>query len=292
MNDAARNWPGETVRRSHGWWQAHRWLVARRLVQLLVVVAFWVGPWTGFWLVRGNLSASLTLDWLPLTDPFVLMQSLLAGHRPELTAIIGAVLVVVLYALLGGRAFCSWVCPVNVVADSAAGIRRRLGWKKNWHMGRGARRWMLLGVVLSSLVSGELLWEWVNPVGMTQRAVLAGAASGLWMTAWVFVLDLFAGEQSWCGHLCPQGQFYALLGRSGRGLAVAATGRERCDDCMDCFHVCPEMAVIKPALKGRGSPVIDSEQCTRCGRCLDVCSQSVFEYRFRFSRDIQVEAKS
>jgi ferredoxin-type protein NapH len=35
------------------------------------------------WIVKGNLAYSLTLDTLPLTDPYVLLQSLLAGNWPE-----------------------------------------------------------------------------------------------------------------------------------------------------------------------------------------------------------------
>ena len=48
----------------------------------------------------------------------------------------------------------------------------------------------------------------------------------------------------------------------------------RHNDCMDCFEVCPEPQVIRPALKGEGKgvgPVILAPSCTNCGRCIDVC---------------------
>ena len=73
------------------------------------------------------LASSLTLGTLPLTDPFVLAQTLAARHVPELSALVGAGLVVAFYALAGGRVFCAWVCPVGVVTDTAAWLRRRLG---------------------------------------------------------------------------------------------------------------------------------------------------------------------
>jgi ferredoxin-type protein NapH len=72
-----------------GWWQSHRFLVLRRLSQLTILLLFLVGPWFGWWLVKGNLNYSLTLDVLPLADPLVLLQSLLARHVPERNAIIG-----------------------------------------------------------------------------------------------------------------------------------------------------------------------------------------------------------
>ena len=60
-----------------GWWQSHRFLVLRRLSQLTILLLFLMGPWLGWWLVKGNLSYSLTLGVLPLADPLVLLQSLL-----------------------------------------------------------------------------------------------------------------------------------------------------------------------------------------------------------------------
>jgi len=57
---------------------------------------------------------------------------------------------------------------------------------------------------------------------------------------------------------------------------------------MDCFKVCPEQQVIRPALKGhmKGSnetigPVITSSNCTNCGRCIDVCAKDVFHFGLR-----------
>ncbi|HAY28250.1 MAG TPA: quinol dehydrogenase ferredoxin subunit NapH, partial [Candidatus Accumulibacter sp.] len=34
-----------------------------------------------------------------------------------------------------------------------------------------------------------------------------------------------------------------------------ASKRAACNDCMDCFEVCPEPQVIRPALKGAGKGI-------------------------------------
>jgi ferredoxin-type protein NapH len=106
---------------------AIKWLALRRAVQLGVLALFLAGPWFGVWIVKGTLASSLTLGTLPLTDPYLLLQSLAARHRPELTAITGALIVLAAYLLVGGRVYCAWVCPVNPVTDAAAWLRRRLG---------------------------------------------------------------------------------------------------------------------------------------------------------------------
>ena len=50
---------------------------------------------------------------------------------------------------------------------------------------------------------------------------------------------------------------------------------------MDCYEICPKPHVIKPALQGqtRGhGPVIDSIDCTKCGRCIDVCPKDCIHF--------------
>jgi ferredoxin-type protein NapH len=275
--------PGAEARRRHGWWRAHRFLVLRRLSQASIIALFLLGPWAGLWIVKGNLSSSLTLGVLPLTDPFVLAQTVAAGHLPQTSAAIGAGIVIAFYALLAGRAYCGWVCPVNVVADAAAWTRRRL------RIGTGKApqaqlRWWLLGaVLLASALAGQAVWEIVNPVTWTQRALIFGGGVAWVAVTGVFVYDLLVAPHGWCGHVCPMGATYALIGRSSL-LRVAATHASRCNDCADCYAVCPEPQVIVMPLKGKSGhgPVISDSACTSCGRCIDVCAPDVFRFTHRF----------
>ena len=269
-----------------GWFAAHRWLILRRLSQFSILALFLSGPWFGLWIVKGNLSYSYTLDLLPLTDPYVLLQSLLAGHVPERLAIVGALIVAVIYLLIGGRAYCSWVCPVNLVTDAAAWLRGRLRIKGGAHLSRQARYWVLGMTLILALASGTIAWELVNPVSMLHRGLIFGFGAAWMVILAVFLFDVFVMNRGWCGHLCPVGAFYSVLGRWSP-LRVTALGREKCNDCMDCFAVCPEHHVIKPALKGAVQgfgPVILSPNCTNCGRCIDVCSEDVFEFGSRFNK--------
>jgi ferredoxin-type protein NapH len=261
-----------------GAWRANRWLILRRLSQAGILLLFLVGPWFGLWLVKGNLNFSVTLDVLPLSDPYVLLQSLLAGHLPESKALLGALLVVTLYVLVGGRAYCAWVCPVNAVTDLAAWLRKRLRLRGGAYVSRQARYWVLGATLLLALATGGVAWELINPVSMLHRGLIFGFGLAWSVVLAVFLLDLFVMPHGWCGHLCPVGAFYALLGRASL-LRVAAVRRAACDDCNDCYAVCPEPQVIRAPLKNAAaSPVVLSQLCTNCGRCIDVCSKDVFAF--------------
>ena len=277
--------PGQEAVRVKGWFRAHRYLILRRSAQLAILALFLAGPWFGVWLVKGNLASSVTLDVLPLSDPLVLLQVLATGHLPQSTALLGAAIVLSFYLLVGGRVYCSWVCPVNIITDAAEWLRQRLGITGGANFSPHTRNGLLGGILLLAGITGGVAWELVNPVSMVFRGLVFGMGLAWGMLAAIFLLDLFVGRRAWCGHLCPVGAFYGLIGR-GSVVRVSAVRREQCDDCMDCFNVCPEHQVIKPALKGadRGiGPVIMSGHCTNCGRCIDVCGREVFEFSTRFA---------
>ena len=265
------------------WIVRQRWLLLRRASQLAILLLFLTGPWFGVWILKGNLSASLIFDTVPLTDPLLALQTMVAGHWPYTTTLTGAAIVLVFYLLVGGRVFCSWVCPLNMVTDAAAWLRRRLGIKTGRAPDANTRFWLLGGILLATAVSGVLVWEWVNPVSLLHRTLIFGLWGSSWLIAGIFLYDLLIASRGWCGHLCPVGAFYGLLGRTAL-IRVSAARRSACDDCLDCFVVCPEPQVIRPALKqaGQTHPLILSGDCTNCGRCIDVCDRQVFKMTHRF----------
>jgi len=277
------NYPGYDAVRTHGWLWAHRWLIARRVSQLGILATFLLGPWFGFWLVKGNLNSSLTLETLPLTDPYLFLQSLIASQSISNTMLIGALIVTLFYLVVGGRVYCSWVCPVNIVTDSAAWLRNRLKIKSTGSgIPRISRYWLLGLTFILALTTATIAWELVNPVSIVSRGIIFGSSSALLVLLIVFLFDLVMYKNGWCGHLCPVGAFYSIIGKISL-FRVSAANRRACDDCMDCYAVCPEPQVIKPALKGESDsigPIIRSGNCTNCGRCLDVCNKNVFKFSF------------
>ncbi|WP_407526955.1 quinol dehydrogenase ferredoxin subunit NapH [Vibrio parahaemolyticus] len=262
-----------------GWWRAHRFLVLRRLCQLTIIALFMAGPTLG--VLTGNLSSSMLLDTVPLSDPLIVLQALATGHIPEFNTLLGVVIVVVFYAILAPRAFCAWVCPLNIVTDLAAWLRRKLKIKASYRWSPAIRYWLIPVLMLGSALSGAILWTWLDPVAALHRGLVFGMGAGWVLIALVFVLDLLLVEHGWCGHLCPLGATYGVIGRKSL-LRVTAVRREDCTKCMDCFYVCPEPEVLRQPLKEGDRRVMD-QNCISCGRCLDVCPEHVFEFKNRLN---------
>ncbi len=262
-----------------GWFLANRFLILRRTVQMTILTLFLLGPLAGIWIIQGNLSSSLLLGVVPFTDPFMLFQSMASGHLPLFQAFLGTLIVVLFYGLVGGRVFCSWVCPVNLLTDAAAWCRRKLNLRKEKVISRQWRYWILAMVMILPLFTGVMSWELVNPVSAFNRGLFFGMGLGWVLFLMIFLFDLLAVENGWCGHLCPMGAFYSLINRTSL-IKVSAVKRDKCTDCSDCFDVCPEPEILKGPVYGRKhdiGPLVKDLTCTNCGRCVDVCAENVFE---------------
>ncbi|CAH0530343.1 quinol dehydrogenase ferredoxin subunit NapH [Vibrio hippocampi] len=274
---------GKEARFKLGWWHAYRFLLARRLCQLSIMLFFIMGPTWG--ILTGNLSSSMVLETIPLSDPLIVLQTIVTGHWPEATALIGVALVVAFYAVLAPRVFCAWVCPVNMVTDLAAWIRRKLDIKTGFQWSPTLRYWLIPVILLGSAISGSLLWAWIDPVASLHRGLVFGIGSGWILVVLVFLLDLVLVQHGWCGHLCPLGATYGVIGRKSI-LRITATQREACTKCMDCYNVCPEPQVLRQPLK-EGDRKVMSQDCISCGRCIEVCPEDVLQFKSRLgsSRD-------
>ncbi|KAG1682845.1 Methylamine utilization ferredoxin-type protein MauN [Nymphon striatum] len=158
-----------------------------------------------------------------------------------------------------------------------------MGLKGGAQISRKTRFWILGFTFLLALATGSIAWELINPVSMVFRGLIFGMGFAWGVVLAVFLLDFAISRRAWCGSLCPVGAFYSLLGAKST-VRVNAYQRDQCNDCMDCFIVCPEQQVIKNPLKGakKGfSSLITSGQCTNCGRCIDVCAEDVFRFETR-----------
>lgn len=260
-----------------------RYLLLRRATQLLVLLLFfgsfhWGWSVGGSAVLRGNLSASELLGLVPMADPFATLQILLTAHLLEPRVLLGATLVLAIYALVNGRAFCAWVCPLNMVTDLAAWLRRRIGLKSRFHLPRWVRYWVLAAALILSFLTGVAAFEWVSPIGLLHRELIFGVGAGWVAVAAVFAFDLLLVRDGWCGHLCPLGAFYALLGRTAQ--VRVAFDDATCTHCGDCAVICPEPQVLNLKRAARAGMVASGE-CTDCGRCIPICPEGSLKFDWR-----------
>ncbi|GHV59731.1 quinol dehydrogenase [Campylobacterota bacterium] len=248
-----------------------RFLLLRRFVQIGTLALFALGNYAGLKVLQGNLSSSRLLDTVPLSDPFAALQLLFAGGVIVADYLIGALIVLAVYAAIGGRAFCAFVCPINMITDFAAFLRRKLGIDLSVQRLVCPRKTRYAALVIALALSALLgvgAFEMISPIGLVARSVIFGAGVGIAAAIAVFLFDLFALKNGFCGHLCPLGGFYALVGRFG--VLRVKFAQNRCTHCLACKQICPEKQVLN-VIDSDADSAVSSGECTRCGRCIEAC---------------------
>ncbi|MCD4736557.1 MAG: quinol dehydrogenase ferredoxin subunit NapH [Bacteroidales bacterium] len=261
----------------NSWIIKHRFIIARRIVQIVLLILFAGSNWFGWKILMGNYSSAWVLEMFYLSDPHAVVQTLATGFIVGYDVLIGAAIVLGFYAIIGGRSFCSWVCPVNIVTGTANWLRRKIEMPKSNFvqlMTRKTRYWiLLLGLIISAL-SGVAAFELINPVTMLHRGIIFGFGMGWALIVMIFLFDLLIIEYGWCGYLCPLGAFYSII--SKYSLIKIGHLQENCTKCMKCKDVCPEKQVLK--IIGLESGIISSGECTNCGRCIEICNDNSLKY--------------
>ena len=262
-------------------WSNNRFLILRRITQISILVLYFGANAWGWTLLRGNLSSSVILDFALVSDPYAVLQMLAAGAVISLDLFIGALTVTLFYFLIGGRAFCSWVCPINMITDSANFLRRKFEFNRmqgaKFPISRNIRYWVIALSLVVSYIMGMAAFEFLSPISMIHRGLVFGLGFGWSAAVIIFLFDLFILKDGWCGHICPLGGFYSLISRFS--ILRVLHNEENCTLCMKCKTVCPEHQVLH--MIGKESISVTSGECTNCARCIDVCDDDALGFSLR-----------
>lgn len=259
---------------------SYRYLISRRLLQITLLVLFWGANTYGWIFLKGNFSAATVAETIPLTDPYALLQILFTGFIGATDVFIGGVIVFLFYAIIAGRSFCSWVCPVNLMSDFARFLNSKFTLGSYLTISKNTRYVALgLGLVLSSIL-GLSAFEIISPIGILHRGIIFGVGSAWAIIGGLFLFDLVVTKNGWCGHICPLGAFYASSTKYS--LLTVNHKKDNCTNCMKCFQVCPEKQVL--GIVGKKSGLIKHGECTNCARCIEVCEDDALHFTLnRFS---------
>ena len=230
------------------------------------------------WLVRPDVVDG----FLPIAGGLGLRawlgQGLVDPHHPAATV---TVLVLCLSALLLGRAFCAWFCPLGLVGEWLHGLRNRL-LPGDWTPPRWldavlrSQKFLVLGFLLfivliavpGAALPGYLASPYHQAADMKMGAFFFNLTliSGLCL-GWVLLLTV-AFRQGFCRYLCPYGAWLSLLGlltplriRRDPARCLRSAGH----DCDRCSRACPSRIQVHQLIAVR------SLECSSCLSCVAAC---------------------
>ncbi|WP_456375614.1 NapH/MauN family ferredoxin-type protein [Thiolapillus sp.] len=265
------NPPPERLRR-------RRWAVLIA-VNLLFVLSYHLD----IQLLEGALTASRFAGF-HMADLNSALQVMLAFKHVVINLVIGTTTVFILWWLLGGRTFCSWVCPYHLVAEWAEMLHLKLvdkGWARDIQFDRRSRTWLWLVFVILAVVTGYTVYESISPTGILSRALIYGPGVALIWVALLLLFEIFFSRRAWCRYACPIGLTYGIVGATS-----PFTVRYQLPNCFhegECRKVCLVPHVLDTVLKGKAKAMeVDiGADCTRCLRCVDACPNGALTFKYK-----------
>ncbi len=288
-----------------------RWTLARRILQLVILVGFATQFVFNGRIFKGSLASSRLFEHLvpgigaiPLMDVWAWIEHAVATHSPMLDSLLPLAIVAFLYLFLLGRFFCGWVCPMDMLFSL---FERKLNLPRyprhaRYHVAtRGEKIAPVIAMLFYLVMSVALAYPFfttISPVAAATKAgsilvamlynipgaTLAFLASqlvivGVALAANIIAEYVFGVKRFWCRYVCPIGNLYGHVANRYSPLRVKLTHPERCTLCNLCNMVCPMGIELTDWFK-RGLDVLDY-RCFHCGRCVEVCPKNAISLGFR-----------
>ena len=277
----------------------------RKAVRFLIVAVLLIALFAGW--QTGTL-CSVGYDAIAYICPLGALETIF-GSWAFVPRVLICLAVVVIVALVFGKAFCSWVCPVAPLSDLLRGrkAREKDECERTQAAHRVLERWsdtnaaqaekhkpfrpqvdgrhvVLAGSLASAAVCGFPVFCLVCPIGLTFASAIAlyrligfnEPAIEVLVFPALLVLELTVFRK-WCHRFCPVGALLSLLSRGNRTFKphvnASMCARHAGSSCAACAQACPEHIDPCADLGDRSLA-----ECTRCGACVNTCPAKALSF--------------
>lgn len=263
-----------------------KWHRVRLTVQVLTLILF-------LYLLLGTtqqLATFLPPDLFFRLDPLAGIAAMIASRSWIMPMALGVITLIL--AIVFGRVWCSWVCPMGSILDWVPSRRVRkdkLDIPSYWRQGK----YFLLFVIVIGALFGSLMLVILDPITLLFRTVTSVILPGLSI--------LIAGMESLLYNVVPLKPVVAWFDGLVRGtlliehpfflpnllillLFVAVLALNAIRPRFWCRYLCPLgglLGLVSRAVRVRYK--VDEEKCISCKRCAVICHTGAIDAENKFA---------
>ncbi|MEZ4742950.1 MAG: 4Fe-4S binding protein [Bdellovibrionota bacterium] len=230
---------------------------------------------------NGSLWAYTVLG-IPISDPLGLIAELINSVKFPTKYLIGG-LIPFLIALIFGRVFCAWFCPMVLLFGINARIRKALD-----KVGVPLLRIKLpsytrtflfwFGLIISHFM-GAWVWHFILPYitfshEIFSIIIFSSVTIGFYFLLSIVLLDLAVIPGEFCKSVCPTGLLLGWVGRF-RLFKIHAESTKCPKYCIQCLNVCPVGLYPRKDIK--------LNSCHLCLKCKNQCPKQIISLRPTFN---------
>ncbi len=244
-------------------------------------------------LLRSGQGGLVPPDLFFRLDPLAGIAGMVAARQLVPGLVVGAVVALVA-ALLLGRAWCGWLCPLGAALDCAPARRAH---PQDVDLAAGWRRakYFLLAAIFVAALFGNLTLLFLDPITIVYRTVAAAlwpALNALITAAETALYDVpFARgavdviESALRGRVLPTYQpvysYGVLAVLFFLGILALNAARPR----FWCRYLCPLGALLALPARVAGLQRSVSKECVSCQRCTRACPMGTIETKRNYESD-------
>lgn len=254
-----------------------------RYLSIIIINLFFVLSFKAdIQILEGSLTGSRIIGF-HLIDPFIAIEQLAIQHYLPVNIIIGTVTIILFYFFVGGRLFCSWVCPYGLLSEIGELVHkvliRKKIIKKRYELGN-TKYFFLILFLISAVVTGYLFFDIINLMSITSRLIIYGFTLSSLLILFMLIVEIFFSRRVYCRSICPIGATYGLLNKISAG---RLEWNNSCVHCNKCKSVCIEPKILEVISSKDNSEkervVIRSTDCTLCFKCVEICDTKSIAYK-------------
>jgi ferredoxin-type protein NapH len=235
---------------------------------------------------NGSLWA-YTIFGIPISDPLGLLSEMISAVHFPIKYLLGGLIPYVL-ALLLGRFFCGWLCPMIAINWLAAQVRKALLVIKvpllNVKLPVQTRIFVFFGGLVLSYAFGMWTWHFILPYISFSHEIFSLIIFQSFTVAIYFLLSVFLLEVAvipgqYCKSICPTGQLLSWIGYL-QLFRLKADEKKCPQGCHDCYDVCPVDLYPKNN---------QLHSCHLCSLCVSACPEENIKFGLHSFREIKKE---